>query len=143
MKFEASITIDRPPDDVFAFVADPMQEARWAPVVDEVRMTSDGAVGVGSTYDEDIHFLGRRYTVNFEVLEYEPPRTMNVRMSGGPAKLTGLRLVEPANGGSRLTVRTEGPSGLFFGVIERLVGWAARRRLTTALATVKKILEGT
>jgi hypothetical protein len=53
----------------------------------------------------------------------------------------GVRLVEPEAGGSRLTVRAEGPSGLFFNLAEFLVGWAARRRLTTALTTAKRIVE--
>ena len=58
-----------------------------------------------------------------------------------PLKGTGRRIVEPINGGTRLTFAAEGRSGLFFNLAEPLVAWAIRRELRAALANVKKMLE--
>lgn len=58
-----------------------------------------------------------------------------------PLKGTGRRIVEPVDGGTRLTFAAEGHSGLFFNLAEPLVAWAIRRELSAALANVKKMLE--
>ena len=34
--------IARPPEEVFAFVADPLNDARWTPQVEKVRKSSEG-----------------------------------------------------------------------------------------------------
>jgi carbon monoxide dehydrogenase subunit G len=142
MRGKASAVIERPAEEVWAFVADPMQEHRWAPVVREVRKNSDGPVGVGYVYDETIRLLGRGYQITLEVTEYEPPRLMRVRITkGAPGVASGARIVERTEGGTRLTIETEGRSRIGFGLVEPLVNRVIARALRRALANVKRIVE--
>lgn len=46
---EASITINRPIAEVFAFVTDFSKATQYQPGIIEARVTSSGSVGVGTT----------------------------------------------------------------------------------------------
>jgi uncharacterized membrane protein len=48
VQFENSITIDRPVDEVFAYVADVANDPAWHTDVVEGRKVSDGPIGIGS-----------------------------------------------------------------------------------------------
>ena len=48
--FENTVTIRRPPDDVFAFLADLVNVPSWNHAIESTTKTSAGPVGVGSTY---------------------------------------------------------------------------------------------
>lgn len=52
IEFELKINIDRPASDVFAFVADLENVPKWNYYVIEVRKTSKGPLGVGTTYHQ-------------------------------------------------------------------------------------------
>lgn len=65
-RFEESVQIARPPDEVFAFVADPRNDARWTPQIEEMRKTSEGSLGVGSTFEVVVNLLGRRFEISGE-----------------------------------------------------------------------------
>jgi Polyketide cyclase / dehydrase and lipid transport len=48
--FENTVTIRRPVEDVFAFLADFENVPAWNPAIVETRKVSPGPVGVGTTY---------------------------------------------------------------------------------------------
>lgn len=52
IEFENAVRIERPVEDVFGFVADPENIPKWNYFVLEVKKTSDGELGVGSTYHQ-------------------------------------------------------------------------------------------
>lgn len=68
-----SVFVPRPADEVFAYLADFSNTAEWDPGVAEAIQTSDGTVGLGSTFDLVTLFRGRRVEVSYEVTVYEPP----------------------------------------------------------------------
>ena len=58
-KFESSITINRPVEEVFAFAVDTAHAAKWQEGVIEATTTSSGAVGVGTTYRYVVQAMGQ------------------------------------------------------------------------------------
>ncbi len=60
-EFEIVTVIDRPVDQVFAFLVDAGTASDWNPGLTEARQTSDGPVGVGTTVLYIGKFLGRSY----------------------------------------------------------------------------------
>jgi hypothetical protein len=52
LEFENTIRIDRPVDEVFAFLSDFENIPKWNYYVLEVRQLSDNPVGVGTTYHQ-------------------------------------------------------------------------------------------
>ncbi len=55
---QQDVTIARPVDQVFAFLADPANIPRWRPDVVETR--SGGPLQAGSEFEEIINFGGRK-----------------------------------------------------------------------------------
>jgi hypothetical protein len=72
--------IAQPLPVVWRFAADPMKQLLWDRSVAEVRLTSPGPVGVGSTFDTV--GPGRRGLVtSYRVAEFEPPHHARVEVT--------------------------------------------------------------
>jgi carbon monoxide dehydrogenase subunit G len=67
-----SVFIPKSAAEVFAYLADFSNTAEWDPGVAEATQTSEGPVGLGSTFDLVALFRGRRVPVRYEVTLYEP-----------------------------------------------------------------------
>jgi carbon monoxide dehydrogenase subunit G len=80
-----SIRVDRPVEEVFDFVADLDNEPRFNPDASNIRKTSDGPIGLGTTYEEDVkplgHFLVR-------IHEYDRPRLLGFDARNPRADIT-------------------------------------------------------
>jgi hypothetical protein len=139
-----SIVIHRAAGDVFAVVADPGGDARWAPAVVEARRTP-GPLAVGTRFEQTVRLAGRRLRISGVLTEYDDGRGIAIAPAedyDGPLEFSaGWRTVEPVREGARVTFRAEGRSGLFGGRLEPLVRWAVRRALRRGLRDLKRVLE--
>jgi uncharacterized protein YndB with AHSA1/START domain len=139
---EHTIVIDRPVEEVFAFLTDPNNDPLWQSTTLETERTSEGEVDVGTTLRNVSKFLGRRIETTMEIIENEPPRRQCVRITSGPIPGEGCYLLEPAEGGStRFTQTFEAEVGGFFRLAEPLVGRAISRQTEADMATLKDLLE--
>jgi uncharacterized protein YndB with AHSA1/START domain len=143
IQFDQSVVIERPLEEVFAFLADPENDAQWTPVVKETRMTSEGPLGVGTRYEQSGHFLGRNFEMLFEVTEYEPNRKIGQKLiTPGPLRTTGLSSVEAVSGGTQVTLTGEAQAGGFFWLLpDRIIAFPAQRIMGVALRNRKELLE--
>jgi carbon monoxide dehydrogenase subunit G/quercetin dioxygenase-like cupin family protein len=141
MRIEQSVEIERPLEEVFVFVADPRNDARWAPACEEVQKTSEGPPGVGTTFRQVGRLLGRRFEVPLEITAYEPNRKLGIKPGAGPVQLTHLRSVEGTTDGTRLTITLEGQTGGFFRVADPIFARLAKRLFKASLANLKSVLE--
>lgn len=97
-----SIVIARPAEDMFAFVADGTTAPQWRPGVTDVPLASGS--GLGARYRQGVRGPGgRRVDADYEVTVYQPPRSLAFRTTAGPVRPTGEYLLEPVDGGTRLT----------------------------------------
>ena len=143
-RFQESVEIARPPDEVFAFVADPRNDALWTPQIEEMRKISEGPLGVGSTFEVVVGLLGRRFEISGEITEYdEANRRLSLRSTSGPLRLEALRTVEASpGGGARFTLKTEMRTGGFFWLLpDPLFGVLLRRPGKQTLDNLKNLLE--
>ena len=143
MQLDQSVVIERPLEEVFAFVANRENDALWAPVVTETRKTTEGPLGVGTTYEQAGRFLGRNLQMHFEVTEYEPNRKIGQRlMSQGQLVATSVCSVEAVSGGTRLTLTGEAQTGGFFWLLpDSIMLFPAQRIMGVALTNLKELLE--
>jgi uncharacterized membrane protein len=139
--FEQSVVINRPSEQVFDFLANPENDPLWSSATDEMRKTSGGPIGVGATFKQVGHFLGRRLEFSLEVTAYEPNRKFGMKVTAGPIKFAGMRVLETAPDGTRVTFTGGGRSGGFFRIAEPLLARAAERQLKADLAALKEVLE--
>ncbi len=72
-RFGATIDIERPIDQVFAFLADGENDKRFSSRVIEIGKTTDGPPGVGTVYASTVKDAGVKTRREFELTEFEPP----------------------------------------------------------------------
>jgi uncharacterized protein YndB with AHSA1/START domain len=120
---QQSVTIARPVDQVFAFLADPANIPRWRPDVLETRGGSP--LHVGSEFDELISFGGRK-TQTFRVEVFEANKTLEVAaIADLGIRPTQCYLVASSDAGTTLfigvTVRTQGLFRLLEPMLPRMI----------------------
>jgi hypothetical protein len=75
LEFENAIPIDRPIDEVFAFLSDFENIPKWNYYVLEVRQLSESPIGTGTTY----HQVRKTDEQVFRIIEFEPNNTVAVK----------------------------------------------------------------
>jgi uncharacterized protein YndB with AHSA1/START domain len=139
--FQNTVTIRRPVQDVFAFLADFENIPTWNYAIVETRKTSPGPVGPGSTYRQ-VRSVPRRSEEGFEVTVFEPTSRLEIHGDIGPFTATIGYLLAPEADGTSLTnvVDLEPPAGPL-----RLVAPLAISRVKAAVAgnldKLRQILE--
>ena len=114
LRVETSVGVNRPDEEVFAFISDFENNPRWQSGMQEATFTSQGPLGVGSTYAQVAKFLGRRVESTFEVIDYEPNRLVKATSTSGSFPITFTRIVEPVAGGCKVIAIVEGDASGFF-----------------------------
>jgi uncharacterized protein YndB with AHSA1/START domain len=142
MRIEESVEINRPPQEVFDYVANPENLPEWSGIVQEVHKETQGQPREGERFTTVAKFLGRRFETPMEVTAHEPTRLHSDRSTGGPfPQEYTFVLEETAAGGTRLTQAAEGEPGGFFRLVGPLLEVAGRRQFKTDLANLKDLLE--
>lgn len=141
IKAEQTIDIERPVDEVFAFVTDQTNTPRWQAGLVELERTTPGPIGVGTKHKGARVFMGRRMELANEYTAYEPGRLVTFRTTSGPP-LVASYLFESVPGGTRLTSRVELQGKGLFGLLEPVIGSGLRREMKAALPALKALLEG-
>jgi hypothetical protein len=72
-RFEGAVVIERPIEEVFAFVADGENDLKFSPRVLEMRKSTDGPIGVGTVYESTVKDAGMKTKRRFELTEFTPP----------------------------------------------------------------------
>jgi uncharacterized protein YndB with AHSA1/START domain len=82
--FETNVRIDRPVEEVFAYVSEPLNFPRWNWAVESMRKTSAGQEGVGSRYVMERELPTGHAINELNVVASEPPREFAIRATTGP-----------------------------------------------------------
>lgn len=138
---EINLVINRPVEEVFAFVSNSENLPRWRSSSLEVKKISEGPLSVGGTFSCRFTFLGRQFDGNIVVTAHEPNRLYVSKIAGGPFPLESRYLFESVTDGTHVNFVAEGEPGGFFKLAEPLVVSMARRAFTTDLQNLKEMLE--
>jgi uncharacterized protein YndB with AHSA1/START domain len=97
MKLEFSEVIDRPPADVFRFIAtDHVQNhPRWDPQM-ELQQVTEGPIGVGTVIHRRHTHSGAPQEGTMEVVEFEPPHVFGLAIHDGPVEMVSRMAFEPS-----------------------------------------------
>jgi uncharacterized protein YndB with AHSA1/START domain len=138
---ERSVTIARPVDAVFAYLADGEKCPQWrSGVLDIKRISGDG--GLGTRYRQGVKGpMARRIAADYEVTAFEPNRRIEFQAVAGPARPHGRYDLAPDDGGTRLTFSLDAELN---GLRKLLMGAAVQRTMDAevkALDQLKRVLE--
>jgi uncharacterized protein YndB with AHSA1/START domain len=110
-RFETTVVIDRPIEEVFAFLADGENDPKFSPRVLEIAKTTDGPPGVGTVYASTVKDAGVKTRREIKLTEFEPPT--RIRWSE-----VSKNLVTAPEGGYDLAPEGTGTRVRFHNVLE-------------------------
>ncbi len=139
--FQAKVFIDRPVGDVFAFLMDSRNDATWQSTIIEVEVDPEGPVAVGTRYHQQRKFLGKRFTVTFEVTEHVPLHRSMIEIIEGPFPGRAGYELEVADQGTELTLLVDVEAAGFFKLAEGLFTRIFRMEMAADLGILKDLLE--
>ena len=138
---EHSVVIDRPLDEVFAFVTEVENAPLWQAWAVEAKLASNSPQAAGSQYTYVTSFLGRRFESAGEITTYEPNRKYGWRVKSGPVPAEAICTFEAVAGGTKLTMNGNAEAAGFFKLAEPIVGCMAKRQIAADLDNLKDLLE--
>jgi uncharacterized membrane protein len=137
----ATASIDRPRDEVAAYLRDPANDTKWIGGIRSARLLTPGQVTVGSQVERVAGFLGRRVQYVNEITELTADRlAMRSVRSPFPMRVTyGHR--DAGDSTTEVLVRVQGDAARFYALVAPLLGLAVRRSITRDLRNLKRVLE--
>ena len=141
IKSEISVVINRPVEEVFAFANDLESDPQWMAAVSERKKTSEGPVGVGTTFRDTGQLLGRQIENNYEITEYEPNMKFGIKSVSGSIPVEATMTYEPVAGGTRVTQAGEAEVAGLFKLSEPIVARMMKRQFDADLANLKDLME--
>jgi len=141
--FQNTVTIARPTEEVFAFLADFSNIPAWNYAIARTVQTSPGPATVGATYRQT-RTIPRHTEEAFEVTEFTSPSRLAIQGQIGPFNASSSYLLEPTAGGTRLTNDVElEPSSVLLRPFGPLAIPRVKAAIARNLGTLKQLLEGT
>jgi hypothetical protein len=138
----ASVTIERPIDQVFVYLVDFEKNLpRWAGGIVAAQRTTGGPTGVGSQFRVVAGGKGPRIVSHYTVTAFEPPTLFGAALENPIFGFTERYVLEPVGATTALRQQTQvQPKGLFR-LIEPLMAIGIRGLLASDLARLKSLLE--
>jgi hypothetical protein len=139
--FQNTVTIRRPVEEVFAFLADLENIPAWNYAIERTWKTSPGPVGVGTTYRQ-IRTIPSRSEEGFEVTGFEPTRRLKIHGDVGPFTATIGYLLAPMGGTTQLTNAVDlAPSSSVLRLLAPLAVSRVKAAIAANLDTLRQVLE--
>jgi len=135
------ISIGRSPEDVYAFLADGLNNTKWRSGVQSVSLKSGQAGAVGSVYRQTLTGPGgRSIDGDYEITAAEPGRLLGFRVVAGPARPIGAYNLGRSPDGTKVRFTLDlQPKGLM-----KVLGPVVQRTMeaeVSQLARLKAVLE--
>jgi hypothetical protein len=137
--FSGSAVIDKPIDQVFAFLAEGTNDPKFSPRVQEIRKTPEGPSGVGTVFESTVKDAGMKSSRKFELTVVEAPtkiRWAERSKNSVTVPEGGYDLEEISDTQTKVTVHNtlEG-----HGIGKLIVGFAAKAAVKDAPAFALRI----
>ena len=136
---ERSLTINTPPERVFAFLEDHTNDLQWLPgLVDGRNFTGEST---GYRWEWTFKMAGLSFDGTGQVLEHDPPRRYVTETRGGIVS-TWAWTLEPEGGGTRASLRMEYtvPVAALGKLAEKLLLGQNEKATDEAAANLQRIL---
>ena len=141
IKVEKSVTINKPVEEVFAFVVNHENTTKWQGGVEAIIPEGPANV-VGSKYTEVRKFMGQEMKSNLEITAFVENAKWAAKVIKGPVPYEVTATFESTGGGTKMTTRVEGEPKGFFKVAEGMLTGQLGKSLEEDGDRLKKILEG-
>ena len=141
---ERTIQIAAPPETIYDVVMDPTRLEDWVTIHQALEKAPDGRLKKGSSLTQSLKLAGRKFKVNWTVVENDPRRRVVWEGRGPVASRARVEYVFAPNGnGTRFSYLNEydlpgGPLGRIAG---RAVAKVTEKELEGSLRRLKSLVE--
>jgi len=104
---EKQTTINAPAEKVFKYLSDFPRHGEWAAHRLQIKQTSEGAVGVGTTFACVGHMMGQDHADQVTITEFVPNSRIAFESVGDAGQWRHYIQLQEESGGSRLTKGSE------------------------------------
>jgi hypothetical protein len=139
--FQNSILINRPLEEVFAFLSNAENDLKWKSGAVEVKKTSIGPVGIDSTWRSIGHLLGHRIESKMECTEYEVDRKYTVKSQSAPFPFESRVTLGRVAGSTSVNMTSETALERFFNLGQPFLTSMIKRQFQNDLANLKDVME--
>ncbi len=122
------------PDTTFRVFADIPNTATMIAGIDSIEMLSEGPVGIGTRWRETRIMMGKVATEEMWVTGFDPPRSYVVEAESHGTHYHSRYDFEPAEGGTRVTLRFEGRPQSIAAKLMTIVGYLFMGQIRKMLA---------
>lgn len=143
MRFHESVVINRPPDEVWAFVTDFFNSPRVRPGALALRRTSPGPMGSGSVLQGRQIILGFETRFTMTVTQFDPPRRAVVTLAARPVRGAISTTLEATADGTNVDRTTDIELHPALKLLSPLVRFIYSRQDRAASRNLKRLIEGT
>lgn len=136
---QAEVTIDRPIEDVYDFLADARNDLAWCPPVTAVELVEDR--GDRRRYRARAKPGPRTLTNDYELVEADRPRRITFEGGNQMADFDGHYELEPSEAGTRVRVVSRLDVHGFMRALGPIIERMSARNATVQVARLKAVLE--
>jgi carbon monoxide dehydrogenase subunit G len=107
MRFESSIDINAPVEEIWALIDKLEQWPQWTPSIKKIERVSKGPLTAGSQLSVTAKVSGLTVTLLMTIIEFVPERTVVMQGKALGTNLTRFYNLEPLDGKTKVTIGGE------------------------------------
>jgi uncharacterized membrane protein len=138
---EKIITINRPVEEVFAYVGDLQNGPKWQKALVEAWRLNGGPLGIGSKFSSIRKFMGRKMSSVIQFTAFELNKKIVFKSISGSSPFEQTFLFEPMAGGTRLTTRLALQTSGLMGLAQPVIASGLKREVDENFGILKELLE--
>ncbi|HPH35711.1 MAG TPA: SRPBCC family protein [Methanoregulaceae archaeon] len=138
---EESIEINGPVGKVFALTTDAAQWSRWHTAIPEAEQTSEGPVGVGTTFRGVTRLMGRSMPWTAVATGYEPDVKFGKNIDSGSVFIEQNNAFTPTPRGTKFTLTYDMKFSGCMRILSPFIVNAMRKEMKKSLVNLKEIVE--
>jgi hypothetical protein len=141
IQITSNAQIYQPIKRVFDFISTPENDFQWQYGTLTSTRLSEGAIGIGASFQSIGHLMESRVQSVFEVTEYELNRKYGFKSISGPLQSFTTYTLEILKGCTQVSVFMQANSINLIGLNESVLEKRMKRQIKDNLAMLKNILE--
>ena len=141
LRIKGEITIERPPEAVFDFVADERNEPRFNPQMLKAEQVTPGPIGPGTRFRAEVARRGRPLEMVIEFTDFERPRRLSSSTRMSAMDIRGTLTFDPVPEGTLMRWRWELAPRDLVKLLTPLVARMGRRQEEAIWAGLERCLE--
>ena len=138
---EESLIINCPIDKVFTYTTEAKSWPKWHATIPEAEQTSDGELGVGTTFRGKNRMMGQTSDWTAKVTEYEPNKKWCKVIDSGSIIIDDSLIFEVVDGGIKFTMVYDVKLRGLLKLLSPLIANSMHKQMKVDVSNMKNILE--